>query len=150
MFLAIGVLYDRLHTREISAYGGVVNVMPWFGFFAVLFAMANVGLPGTSGFVGEFMVILSSFIANPWYGILAAFTLIIGAAYTLWMVKRVIFGDIRNQEVAQMQDLNKREFAIMTALAVAVIALGIYPYPLMDVMHASVEHLIQQAMTSKL
>ena len=150
MFLAIGVLYDRLHTREISAYGGVVNVMPWFGFFAVLFAMANVGLPGTSGFVGEFMVILASFIANPWYGVLAAFTLIIGAAYTLWMVKRVIFGDIRNEEVAQMQDLNKREFAIMTALAVAVIALGIYPYPLMDVMHASVEHLIQQAMTSKL
>ncbi|HID00389.1 MAG TPA: NADH-quinone oxidoreductase subunit M, partial [Piscirickettsiaceae bacterium] len=150
MFLAIGVLYDRLHTREISAYGGVVNVMPWFGFFAVLFAMANVGLPGTSGFVGEFMVILASFIANPWYGILAAFTLIIGAAYTLWMIKRVIFGDIRNQDVAQMQDLNKREFAIMTALAVAVIALGVYPYPLMDVMHASVEHLIQQAMTSKL
>ncbi len=150
MFLAIGVLYDRLHTREISAYGGVVNVMPWFGFFAVLFAMANVGLPGTSGFVGEFMVILASFIANPWYGMLAAFTLIIGAAYTLWMIKRVIFGDIRNQEVAQMQDLNRREFAIMTALAVAVIALGVYPYPLMDVMHVSVEHLIQQAMTSKL
>lgn len=150
MFLAIGVLYDRLHTREISAYGGVVNVMPWFGFFAVLFAMANVGLPGTSGFVGEFMVILSSFKANPWYGILAAFTLIIGAAYTLWMVKRVIFGDIRNEAVARMEDLNKREFAIMTALAVAVIALGVYPYPLMDVMHASVEHLIQQAFTSKL
>ncbi len=150
MFLAIGVLYDRMHTREISAYGGVVNVMPWFGFFAVLFAMANVGLPGTSGFVGEFMVILSSFMANPWYGILAAFTLIIGAAYTLWMIKRVIFGDVRNEEVAKMQDLNKREFAIMTVLAIAVIALGVYPYPLMDVMHVSVEHLIQQAMTSKL
>jgi len=150
MFLAIGVLYDRLHTREISAYGGVVNVMPWFGFFAVLFAMANVGLPGTSGFVGEFMVILSSFKANPWYGILAAFTLIIGAAYTLWMIKRVIFGDIRNEAVAKMEDLNRREFAIMTALAVAVVALGVYPYPLMDVMHASVEHLIQQAFTSKL
>lgn len=150
MFLAIGVLYDRLHTREISAYGGVVNVMPWFGFFAVLFAMGNVGLPGTSGFVGEFMVILASFMANPWYGILAAFTLIIGAAYTLWMIKRVIFGDIRNEAVAQMQDLNKREFAIMTVLAVAVVALGVYPYPLMEVMHTSVEHLVQQAMTSKL
>lgn len=150
MFLAIGVLYDRLHTREIKAYGGVVNVMPWFGFFAVLFAMANVGLPGTSGFVGEFMVIISSFKANPWYGTLAALTLVIGAAYTLWMVKRVYFGPVANDNVASMKDLNKREFAIMTALAVAVVALGVYPAPLIEVMDSSIAHLLVQATTSKL
>jgi NADH-quinone oxidoreductase subunit M len=150
MFLAIGVLYDRLHTREIKAYGGVVNVMPWFGFFAVLFAMANVGLPGTSGFVGEFMVIISSFKANPWYGTLAALTLIIGAAYTLWMVKRVFFGPVANDNVASMKDLNKREFAIMTTLAVAVVALGVYPAPLIEVMDSSIAHLLVQATTSKL
>ena len=150
MFLMIGVLYDRMHTREISAYGGVVNTMPWFGFFAVLFAMANAGLPGTSGFVGEFMVILSSFKANPWYGIVAASTLIIGAAYTLWMVKRVFFGPVSNDNVAQLKDLNAREFAIMATLAVAVILLGIYPAPVIDVMHTSVENLLIQATTSKL
>lgn len=150
MFLAIGVLYDRLHTREIKAYGGVVNVMPWFGFFAVLFAMANVGLPGTSGFVGEFMVILSSFKANPWYGALAALTLVIGAAYTLWMVKRVFFGPVANDNVASMTDLNKREFAIMTVLAIAVVGLGVYPAPLIEVMDQSIGHLLIQATTSKL
>ncbi len=150
MFLAIGVLYDRLHTREIKAYGGVVNVMPWFGFFAVLFAMANVGLPGTSGFVGEFMVIISSFKANPWYGTLAALTLVIGAAYTLWMVKRVFFGPVANDNVASMTDLNKREFAIMTALAIAVVGLGVYPAPLIEVMDQSIGHLLIQATTSKL
>ncbi|MGC9385554.1 MAG: NADH-quinone oxidoreductase subunit M [Hydrogenovibrio sp.] len=150
MFLMIGVLYDRMHTREISAYGGVVNTMPWFGFFAVLFAMANAGLPGTSGFVGEFMVILASFKANVWYGVVAASTLIIGAAYTLWMVKRVFFGAVANDNVAQLKDLNKREFAIMAILAFAVVLLGVYPAPLIDVMHSSVANLLIQATTSKL
>jgi len=150
MFLAIGVLYDRMHTREISAYGGVVNKMPWFVFFAVLFSMANVGLPGTSGFVGEFMVIISSFKANIWFGTLAALTLVIGAAYTLWMVKRVYFGPVSNENVEQLTDLNKREFTIMAILAVAVVGLGVFPAPLMEVMHASVENLLIQATTSKL
>ncbi len=150
MFLAIGVLYDRMHTREISAYSGVVNKMPWFTMFAVLFAMANVGLPGTSGFVGEFMVILSSFKANIWYGILAALTLIIGAAYTLWMVKRVFFGPVTNENVEALQDLNKREFALMAVLAIFVVGLGVFPSPLIEVMHTSVEHLLVQATTTKL
>jgi NADH-quinone oxidoreductase subunit M len=150
MFLAIGVLYDRMHTREISAYSGVVNKMPWFVFFAVLFSMANVGLPGTSGFVGEFMVIISSFKANLWFGTLAALTLVIGAAYTLWMVKRVYFGPITNENVEQLTDLNKREFAIMAILAIAVVGLGVFPAPLMEVMHTSVENLLIQATTSKL
>ncbi|WP_130537098.1 NADH-quinone oxidoreductase subunit M [Thiomicrorhabdus indica] len=150
MFLAIGVLYDRMHTRDITAYGGVVNKMPWFVMFAVLFAMANSGLPGTSGFVGEFMVIIASFKANIWYGTLAALTLIIGAAYTLWMVKRVFFGAVTNENVEKLQDLNSREFAIMATLAIAVIALGVYPGPLMEVMHTSVENLLVQATTSKL
>jgi NADH-quinone oxidoreductase subunit M len=139
-----------MHTREISAYGGVVNTMPWFGFFAVLFAMANAGLPGTSGFVGEFMVILASFKANVWYGVIAASTLIIGAAYTLWMVKRVFFGAVANDNVGTLQDLNKREFAIMATLAVAVVLLGVYPAPLIEVMHSSVANLLIQATTSKL
>ena len=150
MFLAIGVLYDRMHTREISAYGGVVNKMPWFVFFAVLFSMANVGLPGTSGFVGEFMVIISSFKANLWYGFLAALTLVIGAAYTLWMVKRVFFGAVTNENVEQLSDLNKREFTIMAILAIAVVGLGVYPMPLIEVMQTSVENLLIQATTSKL
>lgn len=150
MFLAIGVLYDRMHTREISAYSGVVNKMPWFVMFAVLFAMANSGLPGTSGFVGEFMVIIASFKANIWYGTLAALTLIIGAAYTLWMVKRVFFGPVTNENVEKLQDLNSREFVIMATLAVAVIALGVYPGPVMEIMHTSVENLLVQATTSKL
>jgi NADH-quinone oxidoreductase subunit M len=150
MFLAIGVMYDRLHSREISAYGGVVNVMPWFGFFIVLFAMANAGLPGTSGFVGEFLVIVAAFKADFWYGFLAASTLVIGAAYTLWMIKRVIFGEVANPQVAEMKDLNKREFFMMAVLAVAVVLLGVWPDPLMQVMHASVENLLQQAIATKL
>lgn len=150
MFLAIGVLYDRMHTREISAYGGVINKMPWFGFFAVLFAMANAGLPGTSGFVGEFMVIIASFKANIWYGIIAASTLIIGAAYTLWMIKRVFFGPVSNENVEKLEDLNKREMAIMWTLAIVIVVLGVYPSPLIDVMHSSVAHLLVQATTSKL
>lgn len=150
MFLMIGVLYDRMHTREISAYGGVVNKMPWFGFFAVLFAMANAGLPGTSGFVGEFMVILAAFKANIWYGIIAATTLIIGAAYTLWMIKRVFFGKVANDNVEKLEDLNKREMTIMWTLAIAIVALGVYPAPLVEVMQSSVENLLIQATTSKL
>lgn len=150
MFLAIGVLYDRMHTREISAYGGVINKMPWFGFFIVLFSMANVGLPGTSGFVGEFMVIIASFKANIWYGVIAASTLIIGAAYTLWMVKRVFFGPVENDNVAALQDLNGREMIIMWSLAIAIVVLGVYPAPLIEVMHSSVANLLIQATTSKL
>ncbi len=150
MFLAIGVLYDRMHTREISAYGGVVNKMPWFGFFIVLFAMANAGLPGTAGFVGEFMVILAAFKANVWYGIIAASTLIIGAAYTLWMVKRVFFGEVANDNVAKLEDLSSREMYIMWILAVAIVVLGVYPAPLVEVMQVSVENLLIQATTSKL
>jgi len=150
MFLMIGVLYDRMHTREISSYGGVVNVMPWFGFFAVLFSMANAGLPGTSGFVGEFMVILAAFKANVWYGLIAATTLIVGAAYILWMVKRVYLGPVANEQVAKLQDLNRREFVIMATLAVAVVLLGVYPAPLIEVMHSSVANLLIQATTSKL
>ncbi|MCI4410522.1 MAG: NADH-quinone oxidoreductase subunit M [Thiotrichales bacterium] len=150
MFLAIGVMYDRMHTREISAYGGVVNSMPVFAVFVLIFAMANAGLPGTSGFVGEFMVILAAFKANFWIALAAATTLIFGAAYTLWMVKRVIFGDVTNHHVAEMNDLTRREFMIMLILAIAVIVLGFYPAPIMDVMHSSIEHLIEQAMTSKL
>ncbi len=150
MFLAIGVMYDRMHTREISAYGGVVNTMPVFAVFVLIFAMANAGLPGTSGFVGEFMVILAAFKANFWIALAAATTLIFGAAYTLWMVKRVIFGDVTNHHVAEMSDLTRREFMIMLILAIAVIVLGFYPAPIMDVMHSSIEHLIEQAMTSKL
>lgn len=150
MFLAIGVMYDRMHTREISAYGGVVNTMPVFAVFVLIFAMANAGLPGTSGFVGEFMVILAAFKANFWIALAAATTLIFGAAYTLWMVKRVIFGDVTNHHVAEMNDLTRREFMIMLILAIAVIVLGFYPAPIMDVMHSSIKHLIEQAMTSKL
>ena len=150
MFLSIGVLYDRMHTREISAYGGVVNRMPIFGAFFILFAMANTGLPGTSGFVGEFMIILASFKANFWIAFLAATTLIVGAAYTLWLVKRVILGDIANDNVAALTDLNQREFFMMGVLAIAVIVLGLWPDPLTHVMSDSIDHIIQQATTSKL
>ena len=150
MFLCIGVLYDRMHTREITAYGGVINKMPIFGALFILFAMANTGLPGTSGFVGEFMVILASFKANFWIAFLAATTLIVGAAYTLWLVKRVILGDIANSKVGELQDLNRREFSMLAVLAVAVIALGLWPDPLTHVMSGSIDHIIQQATTSKL
>jgi len=150
MFLCVGVLYDRLHSREISAYGGVINRMPMFGAFMVLFAMANSGLPGTSGFVGEFLVIIASFKANFWYAFLAATTLILGAAYTLWLVKRVIFGPVANDGVASLDDLNAREFLILGVLAVAVLLLGIWPAPLLEVMQASVQHLVEQIVTSKL
>ncbi|MBW5290924.1 MAG: NADH-ubiquinone oxidoreductase chain M [Candidatus Ruthia sp. Asou_11_S2] len=150
MFLVVGVLYDRLHSREISTYGGVINSMPKFTGFAVLFAMANVGLPGTSGFVGEFMVILGAIQANIWYGVLAASTLIVGAAYTLWMVKRVFWGAVTNPAVTTLKDINAREFSILAILAVAVLAMGLYPQPVIELMHTSIEHLLHQALTSKL
>ena len=150
MFLMIGVLYDRMHTRQINDYGGVVNTMPIFAAFAVFFAMSNAGLPGTSGFVGEFMVIIASFHANFWYAFLGATTLILGAAYTLWMVKRVFYGEVANDNVRALQDLNTREFIIMATLAVAVLVLGLWPAPLVDVMHASVENLLQHVAQSKL
>lgn len=150
MFLMIGVLYDRMHTREINAYGGVVHTMPVFAGFAVFFAMSNAGLPGTSGFVGEFMVILASFQANFWYAFLGALTLILGAAYTLWMVKRVFYGEIANEGVRALKDLNAREFAIMSTLAIAVLVLGLWPAPVVDVMHVTVENFLQHIAISKL
>lgn len=150
LFLMIGVLYDRMHSRNIADYGGVVNSMPVFAAFAVFFAMANAGLPGTSGFVGEFMVILAAFKANFWIAFLAATTLILGAAYTLWMVKRVFYGEIKNDNVKALQDINPRERLIMWVLAVAVLALGLYPAPLVDVMHVSVDNLLQHVAQSKL
>jgi NADH-quinone oxidoreductase subunit M len=149
LFLCVGVLYDRVHSREISAYGGVINKMPIFAAFMVLFAMANAGLPGTSGFVGEFLVILASFRADFWYAFLAAVTLILGAAYTLWLIKRVVFGPIANHHVAELQDLNAREFIVLGVLAIAVLALGVYPAPLLDVMRPTIEQLVQQITVSK-
>jgi len=149
MFLCVGVLYDRLHTREIAAYGGVINTMPVFGAFMVLFAMANAGLPGTSGFVGEFMVVLASFRANFWYAFLAATTLILGAAYTLWLVKRVVFGEVANEGVASLKDLNGRELLVLSILAIAVLALGVYPKALTDVMEPTLQNLVQLMTLSK-
>ncbi len=150
MFLVVGVLYDRLHSREIATYGGVINSMPKFTGFAVLFAMANAGLPATSGFVGEFMVILGAIQANIWYAVLASLTLILGAAYTLWMVKRVFWGPITNDAVKELNDINGREFAILAILALAVLIVGMYPQPVIEVMHASIENLLQQGLNSKL
>ncbi|MCK5091256.1 MAG: NADH-quinone oxidoreductase subunit M, partial [Gammaproteobacteria bacterium] len=150
MFLCVGVLYDRMHSRNIADYGGVVNTMPKFATFMVLFAMANAGLPGTSGFVGEFMVILGSFSANFWYAFLAATTLILGAAYTLWMVKRVVYGEVANENVAKLQDINNREFLVLGLLAIPVLAMGLWPAPLTEVMHASINNLIEHISVSKL
>jgi len=149
MFLCIGVLYDRVHSREISSYGGVVNTMPKFAALAVLFAMANCGLPGTAGFVGEWMVILGATKVNFWIAAIAATTMIWGAAYTLWMVKRVYFGDVANSDVAELKDLDRREFAMLGVLAAAVLAMGIYPKPFTDVMHASVVQLLRHTTISK-
>jgi len=150
MFLCVGVMYDRVHSREISAYGGVVNTMPKFAAFMVLFALANSGLPGTSGFIGEFMVILASFKANVWYAFLAATILVLGAAYTLWLVKRVIYGEVANDKVAALKDLNGREFLVLGALAAAVLLVGIWPAPLLDAMRATTLHLAQQLLVSKI
>jgi NADH-quinone oxidoreductase subunit M len=150
MFLCVGVLYDRLHSREIADYGGVVNVMPWFAAFMVFFAMSNAGLPGTSGFVGEFMVILAAFRADFWFAFLAATTLIVGAAYTLWMVKRVVFGKVESDSVAALQDINAREALVLTSLAIAVLVLGLWPAPLIEVMDVSIANLVQHIGVSKL
>lgn len=150
LFLCVGVMYDRVHSREIGAYGGVANTMPKFAAFMVLFAMANAGLPGTSGFVGEFMVILASFKADFWIAFLAAMTLILGAAYTLWLVKRVLFGEVANENVANLQDINGREFLFLAVLAFAVLLFGLWPAPLVEVMDVTIENLIDHVMQSKL
>jgi len=149
MFLAVGVLYDRMHSREISSYGGVANTMPWFAMFAVLFFMANSGLPGTSGFVGEFMVILAAFHASFWFAFIAATTLLLGAAYSLWLVKRVFYGEISNDHVAALKDLGTREWIMMVTLAVLVIGFGVWPYPLIEMMEASVQNLVAHIVQSK-
>jgi len=150
MFLCVGVMYDRMHSREIADYGGVVNTMPMFAAFMVFFAMANAGLPGTSGFVGEFMIILATFKASFWMAFLAATTLILGAAYTLWMIKRVIFGAVANDNVKALIDINHREFFFLALLAIAVLIVGIWPFPLVDVMHATIENLLNHISVSKL
>ena len=150
MFLSIGVLYDRMHSREIASYGGVVNTMPKFTAFALLFAMANCGLPGTAGFVGEWMVILGAIRANFWLGFAAASALIFGAAYTLWMFKRVYLGPVGNAKVKALNDINAREFLVMALLAVTVLYMGLYPKPLTDVMNTSVVDLLKHVAISKL
>jgi NADH-quinone oxidoreductase subunit M len=150
MFLCVGVMYDRMHSRRIADYGGVVNTMPKFAAFMVFFAMANCGLPATSGFVGEFMVILGAMQANFWIAFAAATTLIIGAAYTLWMVKRVIFGAVANPNVAGLTDLDGREFLVLGLLAIAVLWMGIYPAPFTEIMHSSVNELLKHVSVSKL
>ncbi|MCC7005814.1 MAG: NADH-quinone oxidoreductase subunit M [Ottowia sp.] len=150
MFLCIGVLYDRVHSREIIDYGGVVNTMPKFAVFMVFFAMANCGLPATSGFVGEFMVILAAVQFNFWIGLLAATALILGAAYSLWMVKRVLFGPVVHTHVAQLHDVSRREFVMLSTLALLTLAMGVYPKPFTDVMHVSLVNLREHVMVGKL
>jgi len=150
LFLCVGVLYDRMHSRQIKDYGGVVNTMPHFAAFMMLFAMANSGLPGTSAFVGEFLVILSSYQANFWIAFLAGLTLILGASYTLWMYKRVMFGDIVNEAVTELKDINARETLILSVLEIVVLLLGLWPAPLFEVMHPTVEHLFEQIIQSRL
>ena len=150
MFLCVGVLYDRLHSRQIADYGGVANKMPIFAAFFMLFGMANAGLPGTSGFVGEFIVIMAAVKVNFWYAFFAATTLITGAAYTLWMYKRVVFGAVANPAVEELKDINGREILILTVLAVAVLGMGLYPLPLMEVMHTTVDDLLAHIAHSKL
>jgi NADH-quinone oxidoreductase subunit M len=150
LFLCVGVLYDRVHSRMIKDYGGVANTMPWFAFFAVLFLMANSGLPGTSGFVGEFMVILAAFKASFWFAFFAGLTLILGAAYSLWLVKRVIFGDVGNRNVENLKDINAREALVLGILAFVVLLVGLWPAPLVELMHASVAHLLEHIIQSKI
>ena len=150
LFLCVGVLYDRMHSREIDSYGGVANTMPVFSMFLVFFAMSNAGLPGTSGFVGEFLVILGSFRVNGWYAAVAGLTLVLGAAYTLWMIKRVVYGEITNEKVKALVDVNGREKVVLSVLAVCVLGLGVYPMPLLEVMHSTVENLLEHAAVSKL
>ncbi|MDB6013276.1 MAG: NADH:ubiquinone oxidoreductase, subunit [Gammaproteobacteria bacterium] len=150
LFLCVGVLYDRMHTRQIADYGGVINTMPIFAAFMVLFALANTGLPGTSGFVGEYLVIISAFKASFWYSLLAATTLVLSAVYSLWLVKRVIYGPVGNDRVAALQDLNGREFLILATLAIAVLLVGIWPAPLLKIMQPTIHHLVDQAIASKI
>ena len=150
LFLCVGVMYDRLHSRQIADYGGVVNSMPVFASFMMLFVMANSGLPGTSGFVGEFMVILAAFDASFWIAAAAASTLVLGASYNLWMYKRVIFGPVANARVSELEDLKRPEFAVLALLALVVLALGVWPNPLLEVMHASVEALVAHVDAGKL
>jgi NADH-quinone oxidoreductase subunit M len=150
LFFCVGVLYDRMHTRMIADYGGVVNTMPKFAALMMLFAMANSGLPATSGFVGEFMVIMGAMKANFWLAFVAATTLVFGAAYTLWMYKRVIFGPVANAHVGKLSDLNPRELMVLGSLAVAVLFMGVYPLPFTEVMHASVNELLRHVSASKL
>jgi NADH-quinone oxidoreductase subunit M len=150
LFLCVGVMYDRMHTHRIADFGGVVNVMPKFAAFMMLFSMANVGLPGTSGFVGEFLVILAAVKSNLWIGFAAATTMILGAAYTLWMYKRVIYGPVANDHVARLTDINRRELWLLAAVAAGVLAIGVYPKPLIDVMHTSVADLLTHVARSKL
>jgi NADH-quinone oxidoreductase subunit M len=150
MFLCVGVMYDRVHSRQIADYGGVVNTMPRFAALMMLFAMANAGLPATSGFVGEFMVILAAVQVNFWLAFLAGSTLILGAAYTLWMYKRVIFGEIANDKVRTLSDLTSREFWLLATVAAAVLAMGVWPKPFTDVMNASVVDLLAHVAKSKL
>ena len=150
MFSCVGVLYDRMHSRMIKDYGGVINTMPWFAGFFVLFAMANAGLPGTSGFVGEFMVIIAAFQSHPLIAFFAAFTLILGAAYTLWMVKRVVFGEVGNAHVAELTDINAREAWMLGLFAAGVLALGVYPKPLIDLMDAPIAALVDHIVQTKI
>jgi NADH-quinone oxidoreductase subunit M len=150
MFLCVGVLYDRVHSRQIADYGGVANTMPVFAAFFVLFAMANSGLPATSGFVGEFFVIMGAVKVNFWYAFLAATTLIFGAAYTLWMVKRVIYGEVANGNVAALKDVNARELVFLALLAVCVLAMGVYPRPFADVMNPTILELLKHVAATKL
>src|SRR5579863_9532608 len=150
LFLCVGVLYDRVHSRQIADYGGVVNTMPVFAAFMVLFGLANSGLPGTSGFVGEFLVIVASFRASFWFSFLAAVTLVLGAAYTLWLVKRVVFGPLTSPRVAALKDLNGREFLVLAALAAAVLLVGVWPAPLLKVLQPTIHHLVAQAIATKL
>ena len=149
LFLCVGVLYDRMHSRNIDDYQGVINSMPVFGAFMVLFAMANSGLPGTSGFVGEFMVIIASFDASIWYSALAAITLIVGAAYSLWLVKRVVFGEVVSQSVAALNDVNKREFFVLMSLAILVIVVGVWPAMLVEYLNPSLEQVLKLALMTK-
>jgi NADH-quinone oxidoreductase subunit M len=150
LFLCVGVLYDRMHSRNIADYGGVVNTMPVFASFFMLFAMANAGLPGTSGFVGEFLVTLGAMKVNFWYAALAATTLVFGAAYTLWMYKRVVFGPVENRHVAELKDISAREALFLALLAVAVLGMGVWPQPMSAVLHTSVNDLLAQVAQSKL
>jgi NADH-quinone oxidoreductase subunit M len=150
MFSCVGVLYDRMHSRMIRDYGGVVNTMPWFSAMFVFFAMANAGLPGTSGFVGEFMVVMAAFQEQPLLAFGAATTLVLGAAYTLWMVKRVVFGNVANHHVAELTDMNAREAWVLAIFAIGVLAIGVYPKPLTDLMDASVTKLVAQLGATKL